>query len=191
MELKPALCLDLDGTIQHSNSGAKFITGPADVALYPDVEAKLWEYRNEGYLIAGITNQGGVAYGFKTAQGFQDELDALMTQFDSNPFHCVCRCYSHENGTVEPYNHRSLLRKPGIGMLAVIEAEAVIRGYTIDWDNSILVGDMEDDRQCAENAGIAFQWAWNFFNRLNPSIEEIEADWDIWEQSDRDLYGDK
>lgn len=63
--LQPALCLDFDGTIRFSKR-AEFINSPADICLFPGVEPVLWEYRGKGYLILGITNQGGVAFGFKT-----------------------------------------------------------------------------------------------------------------------------
>lgn len=193
LALKPGLFLDLDGTIQRSASGNQFISGPEDVALYLGVEAKLWQYRDEGYLIAGLTNQGGVAYGYKTTKGFQAELDAMIALFQRNPFHCVTRCYSHEGGSVEPFNHRSLLRKPDIGMLAIIEGESLERGWVIDWDNSIMVGDRPEDYECANRAGIQFQWAWDFFGLERPESASVYngTAWVRWDADilDRDLYG--
>ena len=164
----PALCLDLDGTIRYSKNG-EFINKPEDVALFDGVESKLWEYRNEGYLIFGITNQGGIAYGFKTREDHYKELDAMLALFSANPFHIIKSCFHHPGGKVEPYNHRSLLRKPDIGMLALCEDESFGGGYIVDWDNSLFVGDRSEDEQCAKNAGIAFQWAYKFFGRDNMS----------------------
>jgi phosphoglycolate phosphatase-like HAD superfamily hydrolase len=31
-----------------------------------------------------------------------------------------------------------------------------------------MVGDRDEDMECAKNAGMAFQWAWDFFNREKP-----------------------
>lgn len=160
----PALCLDLDGTIRHSKSG-EFINGTDDIALYPGVEEKIWEYRNNGFLILGISNQGGVAFGYKTAAQVEAELDATLSLFKENPFHLIKQCFHMPNGTVFPYNVRSLLRKPDIGMLALMEMEAFEAGYLIDWDNSLFVGDRSEDRDCASAAGIPFRVADMFFGR--------------------------
>lgn len=168
--VKPALCLDLDGTVRYSKGGG-FIDGPSDIALFDDVEEKIWRYRKEGYLIFGITNQGGVAHGYKTPTDNDAELDVTTALFEKNPFHIIKACFHHENGTVPPYNHRSLLRKPDIGMLVLCEVEACRMGVIVDWGNSLFVGDMSADEQCAKRAGISFQWAWDFFGREIPKVE--------------------
>lgn len=165
--LKPALCLDFDGTIRYSLSG-EFINKPEDVALFPDVEEKIWQYRDEGYLICGITNQGGVAYGYKTPSDNDAEIDKTCSLFERNPFHIIKSCLHHPKGSHEPYNHRSLLRKPDVGMLCLCEVEAWEAGYIVDWDHSLFVGDRPEDMECAERAGIHFSWAWEFFGRPNP-----------------------
>jgi D-glycero-D-manno-heptose 1,7-bisphosphate phosphatase len=154
-ERKLALCLDLDGTIRHSKNG-DFIDGPDDIALFDGVEAKIWAYRDAGFLVFGISNQGGVAYGHKTPKDVEAELKATLALFERNPFHIVKQCYHMEGGEVEPYNLRSLLRKPNIGMLALCEVEAFEAGFMIDWNNSAFIGDRDEDRQCAESAGMRF-----------------------------------
>jgi D-glycero-D-manno-heptose 1,7-bisphosphate phosphatase len=164
-KLAPALCLDLDGTVRHSKSG-EFINGPEDVALFDGVEEKIWQYRDRGWLIFGITNQGGVAYGFKTPLDNDAELDAMIALFlRGSPFHIIKSCYHHGDGEVEPYCHRSLLRKPNIGMLAICEVDARDGGYIVDWDRSLFVGDRPEDEKCAQLAGIDFEWANVFFGR--------------------------
>lgn len=160
----PALCLDLDGTVRYSKSG-EFITYLDDIALFPDVEPKLWEYRNQGYLILGVSNQGGVAFGHKTPRDVELELDMMASLFQKDPFHFIKCAYHHPQGTVAPYNHRSLLRKPDIGMLACMEVELYEAGFIVDWDRSLFVGDRPEDQQCAANAGIEFHWADDFFGR--------------------------
>lgn len=163
-KLVPALCVDLDGTIRYSKNG-EFINTPADVALFPGVEEKLWEYRHKGFLIFGISNAGGVAFGHKTVVGNVREIQATIDLFFDNPFHMIKSCMHHPGGSVEPYNHRSLLRKPEIGMLALCEEEAFEAGFIVDWDNSLFVGDRPEDERCAANAGIPFRWAQDFFER--------------------------
>lgn len=171
MQVKPALCLDLDGTIRYSKSG-DFIKALEDIALFDDVEVKLWEYRDNNYLIFGISNQGGVAYGIKPPQQDIDEIDVTLALFANNPFHIVKTCWHHEKGRMFPFNHRSLLRKPDIGMLVLCEFEAYNAGFVVDWNNSLFVGDRPEDQTCAARAGIAFQWAWQFFGRLESKASE-------------------
>jgi len=163
---QPAICLDFDGTIRRSRGGSTFINTVSDIELFPDVEALLWDYRNRGFLILGITNQGGVAFGYKTLQQAQEELDATLNLFFQNPFHAVQVSLFHAEGKVPPFNRRSLLRKPEMGMLDVSEVQLFNRGIIIDWDHSIFVGDRPEDEECARRAGIPFIHADRFFNRV-------------------------
>jgi len=163
----PALCLDLDGTVRRSKSGS-FLSGPDDVEIFPDAEAKIWAFRRDGFLIFGFTNQGGVAHGYKTELVEAAEIDATVAAFRRNPFHIIKGCYHDARGTVEPYCHRSLLRKPCYGMLALAEVDAFREGFIVDWDKSLFVGDRPEDEQCAASAGIAFKWAHEFFGREAP-----------------------
>lgn len=166
-KVRAALCLDFDGTIRYSKNRV-FINSPEDVVLFDGVEEKIWEYRNNGFLIFGVTNQGGVAYGYKTPASDNAEIDAMLALFKKNPFHVIKSCYHHQDGSIEPYCHRSLLRKPDIGMLALCEVEAWEAGYIVDWDKSLFVGDRAEDEICAKRAGIDFIWAWEFFGRPKP-----------------------
>ena len=171
LKVMPALCLDLDGTVRYSKSG-EFINTPADIALFDGVEAKLWDYRDYNFLICGVSNQGGVAFGIKPPQQDAAELETMFSLFEKNPFHIVKTCWHHEKGKVFPFNRRSLLRKPDIGMLVLCEFEAYNAGIVIDWGNSLFVGDRPEDEECARRAGIDFQWAWDFFGREKPTPTE-------------------
>lgn len=164
-EVKPALCLDLDGTVRRSKSGATFIKNIEDIELMPNIEKIIWKYKQMGWLVLGITNQAGVAHGFKTPQEINNEIKATMDLFVKCPFDIVKGCYHDAKGKVEPYNHRSLCRKPDIGSLAIMELEVFKDlGVVIDWDNSLFVGDRPEDEQCAKNAGIKFRHIDSFLN---------------------------
>lgn len=162
MKFQPALCLDLDDTIRFSTRG-EYVNHPDDIALFLEVEEIIWEYKARGYLICGITNQGGVAFGYKTPLGNEQEISRTRSLFKKDPFDMIQFSYGHKEGSVEPFNHRSLLRKPDIGMLVLCEVQAKQNSIIIDWDNSIFVGDRETDKECAEKARIAFYWAKDFF----------------------------
>lgn len=165
-ELRPALVCDLDGTIRYSKGGNKFAKGVEDIAVFPDVEAKLWEFRKQHYVVLGITNQGGVAFGYKTPDQVKAEVDAMCDLFKRDPFHDIAGCYTHPKATDPFLRAPSLMRKPHYGMLVKLERRALEMGNVrIDWPNSIMVGDSREDQQCAERAQIRFIWAWDFFNR--------------------------
>lgn len=163
---KPILLLDWDGTIRRSKSDPDgFIKGPKDIELIAGVEDQIQLYRKKDFLIAGVSNQGGIAYGYKTPNDNNIELDATLALFKKNPFHIIKMCFHMENGSVFPYNVRSMLRKPQIGMLALIEVEAFEQAkIVIDWNNSLMVGDRTEDEQLAKNANIKFMWANDFLN---------------------------
>lgn len=166
--VKPALVCDLDGTVRFNKDDPEgFINRPEEVALYPGVEEMLWEWRDRGHLIFGVSNQGGVAFGHKTMRDVYETDAAMLRLFGRNPFHGLRSCPYHPDGTVEPYCHRSLLRKPDIGMLVDCEEHAFDAGYFVDWDNSLMVGDRPEDEECARRAGIAFRWADEFFGRAS------------------------
>jgi D-glycero-D-manno-heptose 1,7-bisphosphate phosphatase len=172
----PVLFIDLDGTIRFS---AKDPTGPiqdaADVRLFPWVENKLWEMKECGYLIVIITNQGGVAYGYRTMPQVQAEIKHTVSLFQRNPIDKIMIAPTHPDGLVKPWNRKSLFRKPDIGLLALVERDFSERQILIKWDQSLFVGDRQEDRICAGRAGIDFQWAWDFFGRLYPKQEETLA----------------
>lgn len=154
--IKKALCLDLDGTVRRSKSGQEFIQGPDDIELIPGVEKLISMYDNMGYMVFGITNQGGVAWGFKTIEQVSEEIKATIDLFKTNPFAIIHACPFDPRGKVEPYNMRSLNRKPDVGSLAICEFQCAQHGVIIDWDNSLFVGDRPEDEECAKRAGILF-----------------------------------
>jgi D-glycero-D-manno-heptose 1,7-bisphosphate phosphatase len=174
-KLAPALCLDLDGTVRRSKSGETFIKNYEDIEIMPGIERIVRRYRELGWLICGITNQGGVAFGYKKPSEVMHEVDEtarLMRKAAGvDIFHVIKACYQHPEGSVEPYCHRSLLRKPDIGMLALIEVELFGVGYVIDWDKSLFVGDRPEDLECAQRAGIRFRGIDDFLTQ--PHIFEI------------------
>jgi D-glycero-D-manno-heptose 1,7-bisphosphate phosphatase len=169
MEKKRILCLDLDGTVRRSKSGKTFIEGPDDIELIPGMKERIHYYKNLGYIVMGITNQGGVAHGFKPygqmtkENGVTEQL--LRISSDKNVFYAIYCCPYDEKGKVPEYSFRSLHRKPSIGMLCEIETEIMKYGEEFpDWDNSLFVGDRPEDEECAKAAGIPFMWAHDFLN---------------------------
>lgn len=161
----PALCLDMDGTVRRSKSDHEgFIKGPDDIELIPGVEYIIMSYKYIGYVIYGVSNQGGVAFGYKTPEDVIDENDMTRALFEHDPIEKVVVCYCHPDGTVEPYNNESMYRKPNTGMLAIVESEAIKKGVIVDWSDSLIVGDRPEDEQLAANAGVEFIHIDDFLN---------------------------
>ncbi len=159
---KPALVLDLDGTVRRATGKERYPT-LGHQALFDGVEELLWNHRDDGWLILGATNQGGVAFGAKTPEGFAEEIEEFYALFERNPFHDLEASFAHPRGRKLPWRGHSLLRKPGYGMLALLEQRSLERGYPVDWASSRMVGDRTEDEGCAKAAGISFSWAWDFF----------------------------
>ena len=152
------LFLDADGTIRRSKSGKKFISGPDDIEIIPGVCETIKKFKDAGYDTCIVSNQGGIAHGFKTIDGVIEEFEKtleLMT-VEGALIDGVIFCPFDEKGKVYPYNTRSLSRKPGYGMIADIVKDYWTEDVIVDLDNSLFVGDRPEDKGCADNAGIKF-----------------------------------
>jgi D-glycero-D-manno-heptose 1,7-bisphosphate phosphatase len=190
MQIKKALVLDFDGTIRRSKSGKTFIEGPHDIELIPSMDKWVWRYREMGYLIFGLSNQGGVAHGFKTFEQVQAEFEATYNLFNGNPFHAVKWCMHDGKGRVEPFCHRSLGRKPDIGLLFEMECDAYRAGFIVDWDHSLFVGDRPEDEECAKRAAIPFRHIDHFLTQPHEfPIEEPLTGEDWVEDFDLKMQG--
>lgn len=162
----PALVCDFDLTVRYSKNG-EFINGPEDVELYDGIIEKIWKYRNNGYVPVGLTNQGGVAHGYKTKHDVKKEVERMeeicYERDQSWPFFAVHAALAMKDSQVSRFSRYSLDRKPRYGGLAVL-AHKVEKEHQIyvDWSESIMTGDSEEDMQCAHDAGIRFIWAEKF-----------------------------
>lgn len=165
MERKSVLVVDINGTINRNKKGRPFIDKLEDIEIIPGTTEILSFFKDQNFLIVGCSNQGGVAFGYKTIDDVQEEM-RLTNEMCDNLFDHIFYCPFHEDGLQlvedEPINEttkwsmRSLLRKPDIGMLIMVEASFYGNGVTIDWNSSIFLGDMWEDQECAKRAKIFF-----------------------------------
>lgn len=152
------LYLDLDGTVRHGfDELGKFVNGPSDVFVFPEAVAAIKEYKNNGWKIAGVTNQGGIAL---RHQSMEDAVAACLRTNDlcERLFDKIAICRHHPNAH-DPTMASCWCRKPKIGML--IECARDLAGVDgmCPPSAALMVGDRPEDQQCAENAGIRFIWA--------------------------------
>lgn len=146
---------DKDGTICRSKSGRKFINLAEDQELIPGVAEKCTELRASGHKLAVASNQGGVAFGHMS----EDEAGFIVAHAAAMISADVWRmCPYHIGGSIQAYCRSDFGRKPNPGMLWAIMIEL---GYLRS--QTTFVGDRPEDAEAAQNAGVAFIWASEFF----------------------------
>lgn len=173
--MQKALFLDLDQTVVYSKRGDFSPLDVSDVKFYEGVKQVLKRYKRDGYLIFGVSNKGGIAFGIQTHRSvnlihsyINEKLDYL---FDK-----IFYSGRHPNATLLKYKEDPLnTRKPGTGM-AILAQQWTIDKYQegIDFKNSIMVGDKDTDRQFSRNSGIGhFYWASNFFKAKRSASKRV------------------
>lgn len=171
------LYIDLDGTVRHGfDELGRFVNTAADVVIFPEVPAILKRYREAGWKIVGVTNQGGVALGHITPQALLESTMETQRQ-SGDAFDFVMACQHHPDAK-DPEMAVCWCRKPKYGN--VIEGAHALKSKY--WDGifpphlALFVGDREEDRQCAAGIGIDFQYAAEW--RKNPRGIEVPAHMD-------------
>jgi D-glycero-D-manno-heptose 1,7-bisphosphate phosphatase len=124
--------LDLDGTLRETISGKTFINEPQDQKAIEGTQKALAYYQEKGFLLIGITNQGGVAAGHKSLQNAIEEQRITLQLFPelAEIFFCPnwgesCYQLSRDNQPLEfsaPLSGDGTMiscRKPGHGMIVI------------------------------------------------------------------------
>jgi len=132
--------LDRDGTLIEEIG---YLRDPADLRILPGVGEALRRLSREGFLLAVVSNQAGLAKG-KFSGG---EMEAVHREFaaafarEGVVFDAVEYCTHHPEGVVEAYRRSCRCRKPGTRM-----AERILRRLRVpDSCPRFLVGDKMSD----------------------------------------------
>ncbi|MBI2756700.1 MAG: HAD-IIIA family hydrolase [Chloroflexi bacterium] len=166
MPERRALFVDLDGTVRNTKSGHVHPLKPWDQEIRPGVQERLAQFRAAGYAVVGVTNQGGVAFGFLSEVDVRAINRRLEQVLLPDVFDLILYCPFHPGGRIKAYRRESECRKPRPGM--AFEARERLG---IELSRSIMVGDMDVDEGFAANAGIpTFYWEHRFF------AEDFDAD---------------
>lgn len=142
------LLLDRDGVINEDHG---YVGSPETFTFMPNVFPFLRAARNNGYRLALVTNQSGVARGLYTQADF-DALTAHMNNLLKKEgifFDRVLACFTHPKGTPGPLSRDSYWRKPNPGML--LEAALML---DLDVTRSLFIGDKLSDVEAARAAQI-------------------------------------
>lgn len=149
--MNKCLFLDRDGTIIDFASGYNF--EPKKVKLIKGAGEFVKKFRDAGYKIVFITNQGGIAkgvYSESDVYAVNDKINELLSPFGAK-IDDLFFCPHDENGIIEKYRMRCSCRKPE--PLLLLNA---IKKHEADVQKSLFVGDNYTDRLCAEKAGVRF-----------------------------------
>jgi ADP-ribosyl-[dinitrogen reductase] hydrolase len=162
MTSKPVAFFDLDGTLRDTYHA--LYPRAADVVIFPEVTERLQALRSAGFLLIGVTNQGGVSRGIIRREEVEAANARTQQLLRAVPLDAIFYCphYRDVDG------HDCDCKKPACGMLlnALSEfPEATLEG-------AFLVGDAPQDRGAADVLELRFLAAEEF--RAKP-IAELRA----------------
>lgn len=142
-----ALLLDRDGTLVRARH---YPTQPADLQLFPGLGAALARFRQAGFRLIVITNQGGLALGHFDAAA----LDAMHAHLQREltrqgaPLDAIYHCPHHPAGRVPALAIACRCRKPQPGLLQRAAAD-----WSLDLARCWMIGDILDDVEAGRRAG--------------------------------------
>lgn len=156
----PVLYLDLDGTVRHGKTQlGRFVNSPDDVMIFPEALARMRRWKAAGGRIVAVSNQGGVALGIVPAAKVAATMLATH-QRTEGLFDRIAYCTHHPDAR-DPEMARCWCRKPSPGL--IIESAVDLKTRHPDEyyppHLGLMVGDRNEDEQCAKLAGLEFQWA--------------------------------
>jgi D-glycero-D-manno-heptose 1,7-bisphosphate phosphatase len=155
---KKAVFLDRDGIINMERGD--YTWKKDDFIFVPEIFDNLNNLQKKGFLLIVISNQGGVAKKLYSLE----ELDSIMSFMRSEMaqkgvyIHDILFCPHHPD-----YNGKCICRKPDSVLF-----EKSLAKYTIDPQQSYMIGDKDRDIKAAEKAGIR-----SFLTEANQSIKNI------------------
>lgn len=166
---------DADSTIRVSKSGAVTANNPTDVNVLPFAAQEIKRLAGEGYVIAVVSNQGGVGAGIQTLATAEKALALAISKLRK------LGAPVHYFDFAETNDH---FRKPMTGMAELLDDKITTKcGEGIDLSQSFMVGDSgykkdvdgphpdgrpaddfsNSDRLFAENLGVPFHEPTDYF----------------------------
>jgi len=154
------IIFDADGTLRKCTVPGQVCPNADDQwELLPHVKEKLFRIRwgapGLGRVAFGIaSNQAGISKGYlSAATAYRLLADMAKAAVGFRPIEGSIRFCPHNK------SDGCACRKPGPLML-----EQLMDFWGVNPEETLFVGDMESDRQAAENAGCDFVWARDFFD---------------------------
>lgn len=145
-----AIFVDYDGTLRVTKSGSKWPTDPADVKILPGRAKTLARYKEDGYLIFGVSNQSGISDNNPTEDIARKCFEATNKQLGISIPYSFC---PHHAAPISCYCRKPM---PGLGI------DFVFR-HDLNPAQCIMVGDQTTDETFAKRCGFAYESAESFF----------------------------
>jgi D-glycero-D-manno-heptose 1,7-bisphosphate phosphatase len=158
------IIFDLDQTLVRPVNGVKVPNRLEQQEIISGVIERCEELRANGVLLAVASNQGGVAFGLSTLEESRERVEHAAKLIGAAKWIISLH---HDKGTRDvthlhmPYcgiAATPYFRKPQPGMLLHL-----VYHFQVTALDTLFVGDQESDQQAAQNAGIPFAWAKDFF----------------------------
>jgi len=148
MNKNRALLLDRDGVV---NVDKSYVGSVDAFEFMPDLFPFLRAVRDQGYRLAILTNQSGVARALYTEKAYNDVTAHMLgcLHREHIDIELVLACFTHPEGVISDLARESYWRKPHPGM--VLEA---LRRLDLDPLRSAFLGDNLRDMQAAQCGGI-------------------------------------
>lgn len=148
---KRIVFVDLDGTLTRTVTGETFPKGVWDMAFDFEVMDRIGRMRPTAVFI--VSNQGGIEAGHVNHRLFEQKFMYVIASLQD-----ICGQHVFVAGRYCPTNKADdQMRKPNTGMLsAMLEEFQKLTQHTFTKDDCVMIGDMETDRQTAENFGIDY-----------------------------------
>jgi len=139
--MQKAIFLDRDGVI---NVEKDYTYKIEEFEFVESLFDSLKYLQNLGYKLFIITNQSGIARGYYTINDYQKLTNWMLDQLELQGIHISqVECCPHGP------EDNCKCRKPKTGMI-----DNILNKYSIDLENSWLIGDKKSDILCAKNANI-------------------------------------
>jgi rfaE bifunctional protein nucleotidyltransferase chain/domain len=138
--VKGLVLLDRDGTLVRN---VPFLHDPAKVEVLPGVIDGLLKLQASGLRLAIVSNQQGVGLGYYTVQDFIAVNQGLLRELGARGIR-ISKIYFCPHSLAE----KCSCRKPATGMVT-----RAMREFGVAPDQTVLVGDSDDDMQAGADAG--------------------------------------
>lgn len=150
--------LDRDGVININIGKHCYVSSWEDFIFIPGSIAGIKYLNDAGYKVIVLTNQSGIAQNICSIDQIENihkKMSAVITEYGARIDGIYYCPHARDAGCT--------CRKPGIGMF--LEAEKI---YSVDKENSFMIGDSATDIEAATNYGIS-----SFLFTANQALDDF------------------
>jgi D-glycero-D-manno-heptose 1,7-bisphosphate phosphatase len=146
--MKKAVFLDRDGTI---NEEMGYINHVSRFKIFDFVPDAIKILNDCGFMVFVVTNQSGIARGYFSEDFLISLHKNLLVMVEANhaKIEKIYYCPHHPKEGIEKYRIDCNCRKPKPGMIEMAQKE-----FSIDLENSYVIGDRYKDVQFGHNLGL-------------------------------------